>query len=65
MERKRKKVINAYYTVFFYMIKNIYDEDVNDSVNGIKDLLTYLKFAKNPMRPLQIIKRIIIFLKTN
>lgn len=41
-----KKVINAYYTVFFYMIKNIYDEDVNDSVNGIKDLLTYLKFAK-------------------
>lgn len=41
-----KRVINAYYTVFFYMIKNIYDEDVNDSVNGIKDLLTYLKFAK-------------------
>ncbi len=41
-----KRVINAYYTVFFYMIKNIYDEDVDDSVNSIKDLPTYLKFAK-------------------
>lgn len=41
-----KRVINAYYTVFFYMIENIYDEDVNDSVNSIKDLPTYLKFAK-------------------
>lgn len=41
-----KRVINAYYTVFFYMIENIYDEDVKDSVNSIKDLPTYLKFAK-------------------
>lgn len=41
-----KRVINAYYTVFFYMIKNIYDEDVNDSVNSIRDLLNFLKCVK-------------------
>lgn len=41
-----KRVINAYYNVFFYMIENIYNEDVKDSENSIKDLLTYLKFAK-------------------
>ena len=41
-----KRVINAYYTVFFYMIENIYDGDVDDSVHDIKDLLNYLKFAK-------------------
>ena len=41
-----KRVINAYYTVFFYMIENIYDEDVKDSVNSIKDLLNFLKCVK-------------------
>lgn len=41
-----KRVINAYYTVLFYMIENIYDEDVKDSVNSIKDLLNFLKYVK-------------------
>lgn len=41
-----KRVINAYYTVFFYMIENIYDGDVDDSVHDIKDLLNFLKCVK-------------------
>lgn len=43
-----KRVINAYYTVFFYMIENAYKKGVTTNINNIKDLLNFLKCVKKP-----------------
>lgn len=41
-----KRVINAYYTVFFYMIENVYKKGVITNINNIRDLLNFLKCVK-------------------
>ena len=41
-----KRVINAYYTVFFYMAENVYNKDVMNNINSIRDLLNFLKCVK-------------------
>lgn len=41
-----KRVINAYYTVFFYMAENVYNKDAMNNINSIRDLLNFLKYVK-------------------